>query len=103
MVHRSTRRARAEIYEQSHLDCWLVVGDPWHKIIRSEKLPAGTDLMRRFLAELLRYHDSGWKLNEFSSHTAHFFASKKDDKHYVQIVVSDPAVPKPEHRGYRWM
>jgi hypothetical protein len=96
MSRRSPYRARAEILEVSKIDCWIVVDDPWHRIIRIEKLPAGTDLMRRFLVELLAYHDKGWRLHDFSTFGAHFFASKEgEQKQYVQITSMDPALPKP--------
>jgi hypothetical protein len=94
MSRRTPHRARAEILEVSKIDCWLVVDDPWRRIIRTEKLPAGTDLMRRFLVELLDYHDKGWRLHDFSTFAAHFFASKEGElKHYVQITSADPTAP----------
>jgi hypothetical protein len=93
-MSRRTYRARAEILEVSKTDCWLVVDDPWRRIIRSEKLSAGTDLMGRFLEELLAYHDKGWRLQAFTSEWAYFFATKDGTKHHVQITVDDPSIPK---------
>jgi hypothetical protein len=44
MVRR--HRARADIFNPSTREHWLVIENPWRKVIESELLPAGTDLMR---------------------------------------------------------
>lgn len=65
--------------------------------MEARALPVGTDLMRAFLAELLRYQDEGWRLNEFSSFSASFYATKEyQDKRYVYISTIDPATPAPK-------
>lgn len=72
----------------------------WHKLLEVRPLPAGTDLMRLFILELLRYQESGWRLNEFSAFSASFYATKEcHNKRYVYITPVDPATPRTPHRN----
>jgi hypothetical protein len=93
-MSRRTHRARADLLCTSTMDCWLVIDDRWRRIIRKEKLPVGTDLLRRFLVEMLAYHDNGWHLHQFTSDWAHFYASKDGTQHYFQITSLDPDLPR---------
>jgi hypothetical protein len=93
-------RPRAEITRVSDRPHWLVVEDMQHRVLSSRLLPPGTDLLGVFLEALLDYHQRGWALNEFTSMHAHFYASRADEKHYVQITIDDPAVPKVQRGMY---
>jgi hypothetical protein len=84
------KRMRAYLFERSTEMRWLIVNDPWRNVRSFEPLPPGTDLLRTFLATLLRYHDEGWTLHEFNAFSAEFFAHKGNDKVLVQIASEDP-------------
>ena len=90
---RRRHRPRADLFGPPNSDHWLVIESPWHQVIQWSKLPAGLDLLRYFLELLLRYHSEGWKLHEFSSYWAHFYASKEGRQYYVQITCIDPQLP----------
>lgn len=92
MVRRNRPPVRADLFRERTLATWLVAEDPWRKILERRPLPAGTDLMRVYLLELLRYHDAGWYLSEFQSFSASFYATKEHElKRYVYISLVDPA------------
>jgi hypothetical protein len=91
MVRRSRIPARALLFDDRHRNTWIVAYDPWYGVLESRALPAGADLVRAFLVELLRYHDAGWRLNDFSSSSASFHATKlHETKRRVCITVDDP-------------
>ena len=91
MGGRTRMPMRAELFDDRHRPTWVVATNPWRKGLEVRALPAGTDLMREYLVELLRYHDDGWRLNHFSSFSACFFATKERyDKRCVSIVLEDP-------------
>ena len=87
-------RPRADDLGISTKPHWITVEDLWHKLLRSQLLPPGTDLMKTYLDLLVQYHNGGWKLNDFSSDWARFYASKDGEKHYIQVTSLDPALPK---------
>ena len=89
------KRRRADLFERSSETRWLIVNDPWRNVRSFEVLPPGTDLLRKFLTTLLRYHDEGWTLHEFNAFTSEFFAHKDHDKVLVQMSAEDPTVPPP--------
>lgn len=98
MVRRNRPPVRADLFDQTKSSHWLVAEDLWRKILELRALPPGTDLMRIFLVELLRYHDSGWRLSEFKSFGASFYATKEyEAKRYVYIASEDPSVPLARH------
>jgi hypothetical protein len=84
------KRMKAYLFERSTEMRWLIVNDPWRNVRSFEELPPGTDLLRKFLTTLLRYHDEGWTLHEFNAFSAEFFAHKGNDKVLVQIASEDP-------------
>lgn len=93
MVRRSRIPARAHLFDDRHRVTWIIAQDPWYRVLEARQLPAGTDLMRAFLAELLRYHDEGWRLNDFSSYGASFHATKMyETKRSVSITINDPGL-----------
>jgi hypothetical protein len=96
-LHRPARtggRFLRTLFDETNRAHWLVAEDPWRKILEMRPLPAGTDLVRTFLGELMRYHDSGWRLNEFSTFSASFYATKEyEAKRYIYIALEDPSVP----------
>lgn len=97
MARRSVMLPRARLFEDCSRPAWIVAENPWHKLLEVRALPAGTDLMRTYIVELLRYHDAGWRLNDFSSFGACFYATKeREDKRHVYITTIDPAAPKPK-------
>lgn len=92
--------ARADLFDTRDKHAWLVVQTPWRSIIESRQLEAGRDLLRVFLTELLRYHDEGWRLNEFSAWSGEFFATKEGEtKRCVRITCEDPFVERPCPHG----
>lgn len=94
MVRRNRPPVRADLFDQTKQPHWLIAKDPWRKILELRPLPPGTDLMRAFLIELLRYHDSGWRLGEFKSFGASFYVTKEyETKRYVYIASDDPSAP----------
>jgi hypothetical protein len=84
------KRMRAYLFERSTEMRWLIVNDAWRNVRSFQELPPGTDLLRTFLTTLLRYHDEGWTLHEFTAFNAEFFAHKGNDKVLVQIASEDP-------------
>lgn len=90
-------RPRADNLGISTQPHWITVENPWHKLLRSQLLPPGTDLMKTYLDLLADYHNGGWKLHDFASNWAQFYASKDGEKQYIQITSGDPAGPKYEH------
>lgn len=99
MVRRTQPPRRAHLFDDRNQPTWIVAENPWRKILEVRALPTGADLMRAFLIELLRYQDDGWRLNEFSSFTARFYATKEhQDKRHVYITTIDPAAPVPPRR-----
>ena len=54
----------------------MVADDPWRNIIETRRLPAGTDLLRTYLLEILKYHDAGWRLHEWSTLSGLFIVDK---------------------------
>lgn len=96
------RRAfpKADLFDDRALPRWIVVKNAYGRVIETTPVPPGTDLMRLFLSTLLRYHDDGWRLNEFSSHLAEFFATKDSEKRNVQITSLDPAAPPRPYSNY---
>lgn len=92
MGARTRMPMRAALFDDRHRPTWIVATNPWHKIEEVRALPVGTDLMREFIVEALRYHDEGWRLVELSSFSAYFFASKERYlNRCVSIVLEDPA------------
>ena len=95
MGRRYTPPLRANLFEDRQYLAWVVAENPWQKVLEVRALPAGTDLMRVFIAELLRYQDDGWRLNDFSSFSSSFFCTKEHhDKRRVYITTVDPAAPR---------
>lgn len=88
------QRAKADLFSPVGVPHWLVVETGYGRLMESTAIPPGADLMRLFISTLAKYHDDGWKLIEFSSYQAHFYATKGDDKRFVQITSTDPATPK---------
>ena len=100
MVRRTVMPRRAQLFDDRGEAAWIVAENSWHKVLEARALPAGTDLMRAFILELLHYQDDGWRLNEFSAFSASFFASKEhEQKRYVYIALSDPAIERPPSAG----
>ena len=94
MVRRYVRPARVELFDENRLPSWFVVENPWHKLLEVRPLPPGTDLLRMFLVELLKYHDAGWRLSRFNSDAGYFFATKAyEEKRQVYLTLNDPALP----------
>jgi hypothetical protein len=87
------KRAKADLFSASPDMRWLIENDQWRNVRKFEALPPGTDLMRAFLNALLRYHDAGWTLHEFSAFRAEFFARKNSVHVLVQISSDDPTKP----------
>ncbi len=82
---------RTDLFDERKRATWLVAHNNWHRIYEIRELPPGTDLMREFLVELLRYHDGGWRLSEFSAAIGYFFAEKEhEDRRMVRIATEDP-------------
>lgn len=101
MAGRHKRPARADIFKEGHRPTWIVVTDPWYKRLDVRALPAGSDLVREFLLELLRYHENGWHLSEFNSGSGYFFAAKeREPKRLVSIILDDPSEPAPKGLGH---
>lgn len=94
------KRAKADLFNPSAEMRWLIENDHSRNVRKFELLPPGTDLMRAFLTALLRYHDSGWTLHEFSAFRAEFFAHKKHERVLVQISSDDPTKPPQRGMGY---
>jgi hypothetical protein len=91
MFRRRKIPARADIFDERKLPAWLVVHDAWYNVLEARALPPGTDLLRVYLVELLRYHDDGWRLSQFSAFGAYFFASKRGElKRRVFITIDHP-------------
>jgi hypothetical protein len=100
MVRRYVAPARANLFDERRLRTWIVAEDPWQRILDVKPLEPGTDLIRVFLTELLKYHDAGWRLNEFSAYGAYFFATKEGEvKRRIYIATTDPAAPKTDRYG----
>jgi hypothetical protein len=98
MVRRTRMPLRSSLFDQRQEPTWIVAENSWHKILEMRSLPAGSDLMTVFIRELLRYHEQGWRLNEFSAFSASFYATKEyEDKRYVYITPVDPATPRKVH------
>lgn len=94
------KRARATLSVQSNEMRWLIENDYWRNVRKFEPLPPGTDLLRTFLVALLRYHDEGWELHEFSTYSSEFFAHKKGERIVVQITSEDPTKPPRKWTDY---
>ena len=90
------KRSRADLFNASHEMRWLIENDHWRNVRKFEALPPGTDLLRTYLMALVRYHDEGWTLHEFSAFNAHCFAQKNNDRIIVQITSDDPTKPPPK-------
>jgi hypothetical protein len=85
---------RAALFDDTDRATWLVVRSPWGSIIERTAMPPGTDLVRLFITEMLRYHDNGWRLNDFSSFSAEFYVSKEGEtKRQVSITLRDSDEP----------
>lgn len=87
------KRCKANLFHPSKEMRWLIENDSWRNVRKFEALPPGTDLLRAFLMALVRYHDEGWTLHEFSSFSAECFAHKNDLRIVVQITSEDPTKP----------
>jgi hypothetical protein len=93
MVRR--HRARADIFNPSSREHWIVVENPWRKMIESERLPRHGSAAA-LLDAASEVHDGGWTLHEFTSDWPQFYAHKDGEQRYVMITSIDPALPKPE-------
>jgi hypothetical protein len=94
MGRRTRSPRRAALFDDTDRPTWLVVRSPWGSIIEQTPMPPGTDLVRLFITELLRYHDNGWRLNDFSSFSGEFYASKDGEiTRQVWITLRDPSEP----------
>jgi hypothetical protein len=93
-------RIPVEVNDPLPHDCWLVVDDPGRNIVESRRLPAGTNLMRVYLTELLRYHDDGWRVHEFSTHGAWFSVNKNFEWRHVRFVENEPKGGKSNQVGF---
>lgn len=101
MVRRTVMPRRARLFDDRDRPTWIVAENPWHKIMEVRALPAGTDLMRTFILELLRYQDAGWRLNEFSAFSASFYATKEyEQKRHIYIALEDPTTSPPPRGLY---
>lgn len=94
------RRASANISVTSNEMRWLIENDYFRNVRRFEPLPPGSDLLRAYLAALLRYHDAGWVLHDFSSYRSEFFAHKNGERIIVQISSEDPTLPPRKWTDY---
>ena len=82
---------RTDLFDERKRPTWLVAHDNWNRIHEIRELPPGSDLMRAFIVELLRYHDAGWRLSEFNAFGGYFFAEKAyEDRRMVRIATEDP-------------
>lgn len=97
MFKRRTVPARADLFDERNRPCWIVAIDAWYSVREAKLLPPGTDLLRVFITELLRYHDDGWRLSRFSSHGAYFFAAKPG--HLKRRIYITPDHPGPTAGG----
>lgn len=95
------RLTRAEIAKKSDLVHWLVVQDPWSRLIEARELPPGTDLLGLYIDLLAKYHREGWSLHEFKSDWARIHISKDGEKRYVQITPEDPHKMVPPSSAFK--
>ena len=94
------KRASAHLWTVSTEMRWLIENDYWRNVRKYEPLPPGTDLLRAYLSALLRYHEQGWVLHEFSSHRSECFAHRNGERIVVQITSEDPTVPPKKWTEY---
>lgn len=69
---------------------WLVVSDMTSRVLAWLEFGPGEDLRRRFAEVVAATYASGWEVEEFDSHSGHFFCRRGTERRYVAI---QPTLP----------
>jgi hypothetical protein len=94
MGRRAASLQRADLFDDRTSQAWIVSLTMWRSIIEVRPIMPGTDLMRAYLLELMRYHDSGWRLENFTAFQSRFYVTKAgEQRREVVITTRDPNEP----------